>query len=503
MPNQTLDDALSFVGLKNLQYERNQDRWQFLLESYVGGDTYRRGAHLVRYTLETDAEYQIRLRSTPLDNHCKSVVSTYISFLFRVEPERDLESIMNDDVESFLRDADLDGRSFDAFMKEVSIWNSVFGHCWVLMTKPSVEAETLSDQIAQGVRPYINLLTPLVVTDWRWQRLPNGRYDLVYFKYIEDVNDSITTIREWTKEFIRTYEYNEQDRNAELILEEFNGLGEIPAVLCYNQRSQVRGIGISDIDDIADMQKAIYNELSEVEQSIRLEGHPSLVVTPDVQLGAGAGALVQIPDGLDPGLKPYMLNVDPVPIQSLYESIRRRIEAIDKMANTGGVRATEARTTSGIALETEFQLLNAKLSEKADNLELAEEQIWELWCRYQGQQWMGKIEYPGSFNIRDTNREIDELLKAKQAATSPAVTAVVDYKLMEMLDEEPEEIVDAVTAYLGLPDPEVVGAVATRAEAPDLMEEHRMLDPTTGEVEEVESVLVHEELVRRGWVEAE
>jgi hypothetical protein len=35
-------------------------------------------------------------------------------------------------------------------------------------------------------------------------------------------------------------------------------------------------------------------------------------------------------------------------------------------------------------METEFQLLNAKLSEKADNLELAEEQMWRLFAIYQG-----------------------------------------------------------------------------------------------------------------------
>lgn len=468
MANQTLIDALSLVGVKNLQYERNQDRWNFLLESYVGGETYRRGGHLVRYTLETDAEYAQRLRSTPLDNHCKSVISTYVSFLFREEPDRELDSIMTDEVESFLRDADMDGRSLDAFMKEASIWSSVFGHCWILMTKPSVMAETLADQLAQGVRPYVNLLTPLVVTDWDWQRLPNGRYDLTYFKYIEDVNDTVTTIREWTKDFIRTYEYNDRSRTAELIYEEINELGEIPAVLVYNQRSQVRGIGISDIDDIADMQRAIYNELSEVEQSVRLEGHPSLVVTPDVQLGAGAGALIQMPDGLDPGLKPYVLSVDPVPINSIYESIKNRVAAIDKMANTGGIRATETRTMSGVAMETEFQLLNAKLSEKADNLELAEEQIWQLWCRYQGQQWMGSIEYPGSFNIRDSEREFDELLRAKQAATSTAVLAVVDYKIMEALDEEPDEIMSALQAFLpAVPNIEAVTQTAELIEAPD------------------------------------
>lgn len=504
MAEYTLEEAYAYVGSKNLQFERNWERWQFLLDSYVGGEDYRKGAYLTRYSLETEGEYQARLRSTPLDNHCKSVISVYISFLFREEPDRDLESIWGEPVEEFLRDCDMDGRSFDAFMKEVSIWSSVFGHCYVLMTKPSVAAQTLADQLAQGVRPYVNLLTPLVVTDWRWARRPNGRYDLVYIKYIEDVNDSVTTIREWTDQWIRTWEVDDRKRTATLVLEEINELGKVPIVLVYNQRSQIRGLGISDIGDIADQQRAIYNEMSEVEQSIRLEGHPSLVTTPDTQIGSGAGALIQMSDSLDPGLKPYMLNVDATPINSIYESIRNRIEMIDKMANTGGVRAVETRKMSGVAMETEFQLLNAKLAEKADNLELAEEQIWELWCDYQGQQWMGSVDYPGSFNIRDTQREFDELLKAKQSATSPAVLAVIDYKLMEALDEEPEEIVDAVTAFMGVePDIQAITDTVVASEIEDYgeVEAHMMSNPLTGESVKVESRLVHERLVREGWIE--
>ena len=503
MANQTLTDAYTYIGTTNIEFQRNKDRWQFLLDSYLGGDEYRKGGHLVKYTLETDQEYQARLRSTPLDNHCRSVISVYISFLFRESPNREFDTLeLEPMLKDFLADADMDGRSFTAFMKETSIWSSVFGHCWVLMSKPGVEAQTLADQLAQGVRPYVNLLTPLVVTDWKWERLPNGKYQLRYFKYIEDVNDSVTTIREWTPEVIRTYKSDSKKREAYLTAEEVNELGKIPAVLVYNERSQVRGLGISDITDIADQQRAIYNELSEVEQSVRLEGHPSLVVTPDTQVGAGAGAMIQMPENLDPGLKPFMLNADATPINMIYESIKNRVQSIDRMANTGSVRATEVATLSGIAMETEFQLLNAKLSEKADNLQLAEEQLWELYAEYQGMSWNGDIEYPGSFNIRDTSREFQQLQTAKAAATSPAVTAVIDYKIMEALGEEPEEIVDAVTAYLpaGAVDVQAVGTTAVKSEIEEY-QKWRFISPDGSKVEDTHSPAVRDEYLAQGWIE--
>jgi hypothetical protein len=223
-------------------------------------------------------------------------------------------------------------------------------------------------------------------------------------------------------------------------VEEVNGLGMIPAVCVYNGRSIIRGFGVSDIADIADAQKFIYNATSEVEQSIRMDSHPSLVKTPETQAGIGAGSIIHMPENLDPGLKPYLLEFGGASISSIYESINHTIASIDKMANTGAVRATESRTMSGIAMETEFQLLNARLSEKADNLELAEEQMWDLWFRYQGQQWMGSIEYPGSFNIRDTSSEIQQLALAKNTATDPAVLRKIDEHILEWMGEDKSDL---------------------------------------------------------------
>ena len=50
-----------------------------------------------------------------------------------------------------------------------------------------------------------------------------------------------------------------------------NALGVVPAFVAYTSRSPIRTIGISDIDDIADQQRPIYSEYSEIEQQIRLK----------------------------------------------------------------------------------------------------------------------------------------------------------------------------------------------------------------------------------------
>jgi hypothetical protein len=446
-----INDAGKFLS-GNTTYTQYKEQWQYLFESYVGGDEYRNAGHLVRYQNESPGEYGARLHSTPLQNHCNSVISVYNSFLFRNPPQRNYGSIENlPELQDFLYDADMDGRSFNSFMKDVATYASIFGHAWVICAKPDIGAQTRGEEMEAGVRPYVNMLSPLVVLDWSWQRLPNGRYTLDYFKYIEDVNGEITTCKEWTPDFIRTIVIDEDAGTVQQQYVEPNGLGMIPAVIAYNKRSIIRGIGISDIADIADGQKYIYNALSEIEQSIRLDSHPSLVKTPETNAGVGAGAIIHMPDNLDPGLKPYVLDFAGASIEKILATIQETVSSIDKMANTGAVRSTAARSMSGVAMETEFQLLNARLSEKGDALELAEEQIWKLWAAYMGYMWDGVVEYPNSFNLRDAQNDLMMYMKAMEAPSASdtfkkelqkqiAKTVVEDEMMLDAIYKEIETI---------------------------------------------------------------
>lgn len=439
---QTLSTAVQAALSGNSTYSSYRGIWEYYLESYMGGEEYRNGGHLIRYQLESEGEYQSRIYQTPLDNHCNSVISVYNSFLFRERPHRELGTLEGQpDVEDFLKDADFDGRSLCAFMKDVSTWSSVFGHCWVMVAKANVGAATRAEEQEQGVRPYVSYLTPLVVLDWEYSRSRTGRYELAYFKYLEESTGGISVIKEWTQDSIIT---KTVDSENDAIIEEYsevNQLGKIPAVCVYNQKGIQRGIGVSDIADVADLQKYIYNGTSEIMQSIQMDTHPSLVATPETNVGTGSGALIHMPENIDPGLKPYLLEFTGAGVDKILSAIKQKEEAIDKIANTGAVRATESRTMSGVAMETEFQLLNAKLSEKADNLELAEEQIWKLFAAYTSTSWTGNIDYPGSFNIRDTSSEIEQLLKAKSAATNPMVFEEIDAKIIDWLGVEDYEMV--------------------------------------------------------------
>jgi len=244
-----------------------------------------------------------------------------------------------------------------------------------------------------------------------------------------------------------------------------NQLGKVPAVVLYNQKSQRRGIGISDLNDVAELQKAIYNDYSEIEQLVRLSNHPSLVKTPNVEASAGAGSIIEMPEDLEPNLKPYLIQPSSQSLDGIMNNINMKVDAINRITHMGAVRATQDRVQSGIALQTEFQLLNARLSEKADYLQNAEEQIWKLFAEWQNTTFDGEIIYPDSFNLRDYASDL-QFLQAAKASGVPSDTFAkeVDKQIARAVVDDDEKIstiddeIDAKAAPIGqFSTPEIEG----------------------------------------------
>ena len=299
-----------FLTARHSDYEKNFHKWNFHYRSYLGGDDYENGYYLNRYILESDEEYMKRVGFTPLDNHCRNVVQIYSSFLFRVHATRDYGSLAGDpDLESFLKDADLDGRNFNNVIKEMQTQASIYGTCWAIMDKPSVITNTRAEELSQDIRPYISIYTPDNVMNWEYSRYPNGKYYLTSLTILEDLTDDKAIIKVWSLDDITTYEVDDYMKEytsskPKLLDEKPNPLNEIPAVILYNQKSQRKAIGISDLTDVAKLQQGIYNDYSECEQLIRLSNHPSLVKTPNVEASAGAGSVIEMPEDLQADLKP-------------------------------------------------------------------------------------------------------------------------------------------------------------------------------------------------------
>jgi hypothetical protein len=424
-------------------YQETVNNWQYYVRSYNGGYDYTLGQYLNRYNLELDNEFNQRLANTPCDNHCKNIIQIYSSFLFRVKASRDFGNMQDEpSLESFLKDADLEGNSFTTVMKQAQNYASIYGHCFLILDKPPVQTNTKAEELDQDIRPYVSMVTPENVLDWNFERQINGKYELNYLKIREEVDKSGGSyMRLWFPDRVDTIYVEDIGTEPTLIDTATNQIGKIPAVILYNAKSHKRGIGQSDLVDIADLQKAIYNEYSEIEQLIRLTNHPSLVKTNGVNASAGAGAVIEMPDELEPNLKPYLLQPSGQNLTSIMDSITKKVESINRIAHTGAVRTTRQQVSSGIALQTEFELLNARLSEKADNLQLAEEQLFKLYAEFQNTQFDGEINYPDSFNIRDFASDLVYFQQAKAMNIgSSTFTKEVDKEIARAVVDDDEKL---------------------------------------------------------------
>ena len=396
-------------------YAENLPKWRYLISSYNGGFDYRRpGLEMLRKYINEDqapgAQYSNRLNYTALENACKLVVDTYKSFLFRTTPVRAFSNLQSNPlVRDFVEDVDLDGTSLDGFIKQCNTYAMVYGSVWVGVDKPTTEnVQTLGQEIAGGIRPYATLITPENVTNWRYERQPTGRYDLTQLLVKEDDDDDTAIFRLWTRETIQRYELNKQSNRAVLLEEIDNPIGKVPFVQLRANPSPVRGMGVSDINDVAKVQQSIFNLLSEAEQNIRISSHPSLVTTPEVDVAAGAGAVITVESTTAPELKPYLLQPSGASIDSIIKVIEKHQQMISKMTHLEAVMATKTTAKSGVALQVEFNMLNNRLGDKAQELEKFEMKLWNLfqiWTGLRFDDGFG-VDYKKKFDLRDDNADL-------------------------------------------------------------------------------------------------
>jgi len=193
----------------------------------------------------------------------------------------------------------------------------------------------------------------------------------------------------------------------------------IPAVLYSNQKSTVRGKASSDIEDITGMQISIYNDYSEQTQMIRGSNHKTLVKNAGDQATSGAGGVIIMDPDAPSGKLPYLLQADAEALAGLLSSIQEKTESINRMSHLTPVRTYRKQVISGVAMETEFQILNTLLAGKSAQLQLCEYQLFRIFCAWEGidAETSGyEVTYPLRFELRDRKADLEFLTAARDTA---------------------------------------------------------------------------------------
>ena len=475
-------------------YQAVAEQANYHYKSYVGGELYKSGSYLTQYIGENQApgdQYGKRLESTPLDNHVQTTVDIYRSFLFRTLPKRELGLLINNPlVNAWLYDTDQEGQSLDSFLKTANDLAMVHGSTWILVDKPAYKVQTQAEAIQLGIRAYAAAYTPQNVLDWYYERSITGKMELQYIKVRESENDEYVTFTCWHKTYVEKYKVSKDENTGDYraITEHEsydNPLGYIPFVFHAPLKSPTKGVGISLVADVANQQKFIYNCLSEVEQHLRISSHPTLVKPTSTDAVAGAGSILNLDESVDPGLKPYLLSPSLSTTDSILKAIENSVAAIQRMTHTSSIQATHGTPMSGVALQTERQLLNAKLADIADTLQETEYQMWIMWLDWQALSMPEDfvIDYPDTFDMRDEHLELDFLMKARSSG--------VNNKMFQ------DEISKQVVA-LTVDDNELQSEILADMEKADF-EPHEMTDPMSGKTIVAETYEQHLALDEMGF----
>lgn len=406
----------------NELYDSLRDEWLFHVRSYFGGKMYKEGNYLLQHPFESSANYGRRKATSYYYNYCGPIVDIFVSHLFRKEAVRDFGSLSGDSLfRLFLKDADLEGNTFTHFMRDAQRFASIYGRVSIMVDKPQVIPVTRAEAEEYGIRPYVSLVTPENLLDWSFARLPySGRVVLDSVK----VKEGPDTYRIWNRDGWELWLIHSGTGEVRLADAGWHGLGEVPIVNLYNKRTGTRMAGVSDIQDIADINRNIYYLCSDAREIIENTAFPMLAV-PYSRGGAeekeiGPRNILQF-DPAEPNSRPLWLEAPHSSLSEIREWVQRDIEEIYRIAKLGGVRAAEASVAkSGVALELEHQQLYATLSEKADNVEQAEQKVLELWARWEGKTFDGRVDYPDDFSIRDMERDLRNVISAREAAVESA-----------------------------------------------------------------------------------
>ncbi|MCK5235990.1 MAG: hypothetical protein KAR06_03310, partial [Deltaproteobacteria bacterium] len=313
-------------------------------------------------------------------------------------------------------------------------------------------------ELAKGIRPYVAAYTPLAI----WDYLFEGK-ELVMILLQEDTDGGKIQLKRWFKDKWELWEQDEGDK-YELINEGVNKLGVIPFVLLRNRDSMKKMTGISDIVDIAPLNRRIYYLDSDALEIIDRtavpipEMHEDSVPkvsgeTGEVQSGTGNVMVRAADDKLGFQWK------EP-PHNSLKEIREWRMQAVNdilSIAKTSQGQAIQTEAKSGVALEIEFQELNAKISEKAFNAEDFEYRVFILVGLWQGIDLGAMIAYAKKFGIKDLAHQIETAISAKSAVPSRTYQSEVSKGIVKATlpkDTDPK-IIKEIEKELDQVQPEV------------------------------------------------
>lgn len=446
------DTLRSFFDRRHPDYDRMIAHWRFLEETYEGGRKWFL-SNIFRYHKEGNKEYKARLERAYRFNHTREVVDLVQKYLFKGKITRN-EELAPQSVKDFWKSATLQNMKVDQLMRSAGASSSVKGRVAIVVDTNVRDGSVSVAEAKRAKRKiYAYTVDATDLLDYAYDE--DGDGGLLWVKVREYFRDDVdpikstgevtTRVRLWTRQDWVLYEEQEETSQQNVkgrkqvahkivkIAEGNHGLGKVPIIFLDHMITDnpYRTPGL--IDDIAYLDRAVANYLSNLDAIIQDQTFSQLAMPAqnllpgedgyNKLLEMGTKRVFTYDAGISSG-KPEYLSPDPKQAGVILTVINKIINEVYHTIGLAGERTKEDNSvgidnSSGVAKAYDFERVNSLLTSKGASCEKVENEIIELICMWNGDNVPTEklVKYPESYDVM---RLMDDLAVAEQLATIDA-----------------------------------------------------------------------------------
>jgi hypothetical protein len=477
---------LKLIRRRHPEYAASLPHWLFLEACYKGGREWF-AENIFKYIKEGEVEYKDRIDRAYRFNHSKEVVDLVDKYLFKAEIKRNADKAPQE-IKDFWEKSTKFGLDINQFVRQISRKSSTLGSVWVVVdssrSDSTKEVMSVAEAKELGGRIYGYTVTPDRALDMGYDEDGDLLWILIYEQQRDDSDpfessgDYVDNYRLWTRNEWFLFEKRQQGASVNVteIAYGFHGLGVVPVFRVDNQISDEKWSAPSLIGDIAYLDKAVANYLSNLDAIIQDQTFSQLAMPAQGLMPGeeGYNKLVEMGtkriflyDG-ERGGEPKYIAPDPKQASVILGVISKIINEIYHTVGMAGERTKQDNAvgidnSSGVAKAFDFERVNALLVSKAASLELAEKQIIRLIELWNGNQIETSevndlVEYSKSFDVRGLFDEFEiaarlSLIEAPDAMRRQQMKGVVEKLFTMVSDEVKKEIDRELDSWPPAPEP--------------------------------------------------
>lgn len=429
---------------KHPLYEENQHKWDFYLDSAMGGDNICTRDNIFEHRLEDSEDYENGLNGR-VDrayylNFCDTIPSIYNSYIFREIVTRPPD----DTLALFRQNADGRNMSISDFVKKAGYYASICGAIHALVdippTNKGIKNLSRADIKSGKMNPYASLFFPSQLMDWSVDAWGELRWIVLRSVYYQDADPTKERVEEEHYKLITRTDWKIENENGQppqladgVPTSGKNEWGLIPLVTMYHKDINDDRIGESLIKDIAYINRAILNWCSCMDEQIERQTFSQLVIPDDGTLAeereAGSDPLWRVGTSsvwtfpADAGQPPQFISPNTANIQVIWAIILDHIKEIYRIAKLLGGTGDLYVTQSGRAAQMGFQGVNSALAEKALSYQKFENDLNRLVYRFYNKDLSSfdPVKYPSSFDVSALADELNSYITIMQNNFSPTL----------------------------------------------------------------------------------